>query len=89
MPPSMFGLSAKPHLVGISLLRSGREIALLRVQGYIMQEVARRLRAGGIDNLPRAGGGNAATRSGGLESIVRRQRNGTPSALLAAQSGRS
>ena len=43
MPPSMFGLSAKP-LCGRYLSFSEREeIALLRVQGYSMQEVARRL----------------------------------------------
>jgi hypothetical protein len=47
MPPSMFGLSAKP-------LSGREEIALLRVQGYSMQEVARRLGAIGIDDCPRA-----------------------------------
>ena len=39
--------------VGISLFAEREEIALLRVQGYSMQEVARLARAGGIDNLPR------------------------------------
>ena len=42
MPPSMFGLSAKP-LWSVSSFAEREEIALLRVRGYSMQEVARRL----------------------------------------------
>ena len=54
MPPSMFGLSAKPLSGRYLSFAEREEIALLRVQGYSMQEVARRLGVGGIDNLPRA-----------------------------------
>src|SRR5580700_3479563 len=66
MPPSMFGLSAKP-LCGRYLSSAEREeIALLRVQGYSMQEVARRL--GRVaSTISRELRRNAATRSGGLE----------------------
>ena len=56
------------------------EIALLRVQGYSMQEVARRARRwrSGIDNLQRAAAQRLPPkRKSGLASIVRRQRNGT------------
>src|SRR5271154_5272384 len=55
MPPSMFGLLAKPLSGRYLSFTEREEIALLRVQGYSIQEVARRLgRAGGIDNLQRA-----------------------------------
>ena len=54
MPPSMFGLTAKPLCGRYLSFAEREEIALLRVQGYSMQEVARRLRASGIDNLQRA-----------------------------------
>ena len=43
MPPSMFGLSAKPLSGRYLSFAEREEIALLRVQGYSMQEVARRL----------------------------------------------
>jgi transposase len=43
MPPSMFGLSAKPLCGRYLSFAEREEIALLRVQGYSMQEVARRL----------------------------------------------
>ena len=49
-----------------------------------MQEVARRLGASGIDNLQRAAAQRRHPKAA-ASSIVRRQRNGTPSALLAAQ----
>src|SRR6202161_19904 len=43
MAPSMFGLSAKPLCGRYLSFAEREEIALLRVQGYSMQEVARRL----------------------------------------------
>ena len=43
MPPSMFGLTAKPLCGRYLSFAEREEIALLRVQGYSMQEVARRL----------------------------------------------
>src|SRR5271170_1786411 len=87
MPPSMFGLSAKPLSGRYLSFAEREEIALLRVQGHSMQEVARRL--GRVaSTISRELRRNAATRSG-ASSIVRRQRNGTPSALLAARSRRS
>ena len=71
----------------ISLLRR-EEIALLRVQGYSMQEVARRL--GRVaSTISREMPAQRRHPEAAASSIVRRQRNGTPSALLAAQSGRS
>ena len=86
MPPSMFGLSAKPLSGRYLSFAEREEIALLRVQGYSMQEVARRL--GRVASTISRELCNAATQAA-ASSIVRRQRNGTPSALLAAQSGRS
>jgi transposase-like protein len=66
MPPSMFGLSAKP-LPGRYLSFADREeIALLRAQGYSMQKVARRL-GRAVSTISRELRSNAATRSGGLE----------------------
>ena len=88
MPPSMFGLTAKPLCGRYLSFAEREEIALLRVQGYSMQEVARRLRASGIDNLQRAAAQRPAHPKAAASRIVRRQRNGTPSALLAAQSRR-
>src|SRR5262245_66690624 len=44
----------------------GQEIALLRIQGYSMQEVARRL-GRAASTISRELRRNAATRSGGLE----------------------
>src|SRR3984957_11734057 len=43
MPPSMFGLLAKPLSGRYLSFTEREEIALLRVQGYSIQEVARRL----------------------------------------------
>ena len=79
----MFGLTAKPSVVGISRLRSGRRSRSLRVQGYSMQEVARRL--GRVaSTISRELRRNAAPAKAAASRIVRRQRNGTPSALLFA-----
>ena len=65
MPPSMFGLSAKPLCSRYLSFAEREEIALLRVQGYSMQEVARRL--GRVaSTISRELRRNAATRSGGL-----------------------
>ena len=66
MPPAMFARSAKPLSGRYLSFAEREEIALLRVQGYSMQEVARRLGrvASTISRLLRR---NAATRSGGLE----------------------
>ena len=65
MPPSMFGLSAKPLSGRYLSFAEREEIALLRVQGYSMQEVARRL--GRVaSTISRELRRNAATRSGGL-----------------------
>src|ERR1700678_2860386 len=87
MPPSMFGLSAKPLWGRYLSFAEREEIALLRVQGYSMQEVARRL--GRVaSTISRELRRNAAPEAA-ASRIVRRQRNGTPSALLAAQSRRS
>src|SRR5215203_3414690 len=66
MAPAMFMPSAKP-LAGRYLSFAEREeIALLRVQGYSMQEVARRL-GRAASTISRELRRNAATRSGGLE----------------------
>ena len=66
MPPSMVGQSAKP-LTGRYLSFAEREeIALLRVQGHSVQEVARRL-GRAASTISRELRRNAATRSGGLE----------------------
>src|SRR5277367_88323 len=66
MPPSMFGLSAKPLSGRYLSFAEREEIALLRVQGYSMQAVARRL--GRVaSTISRELRRNAATRSGGLE----------------------
>ena len=66
MPPSMFGLSAKPLSGRYLSFAEREEIALLRVQGYSMQEVARRL--GRVaSTISRELRRNAATRSGGPE----------------------
>ena len=43
MPPAMFGLSGKPLSGRYLSLAEREEIALLRVQGYSIQEIARRL----------------------------------------------
>jgi transposase-like protein len=66
MPPAMLRPSAKP-LSGRSLSFAEREeIALLRVQGHSMQDIARRL-GRAASTISRELRRNAATRSGGLE----------------------
>ena len=65
MPPSMFVLSAMPLFGRYLSFAEREEIALLRVQGYAMPEVARRL--GRVaSTISRELRRNAATRSGGL-----------------------
>ena len=87
MPPAMLRPSAKPLSGRYLSFAEREEIALLRVQGHAMQEIARRP-------------GRAASRSPGSYgatlppevaawSIARQQRNGTPSEPLVAQSRRS
>lgn len=65
MPPAMFGLLAKPLSGRYLSFAEREEIALLRVQGYTMQEVARRLRRS-ASTISRELRRNATTRSGGL-----------------------
>jgi transposase-like protein len=66
MPPAMFGLSGKPLSRRYLSLAEREEIALLRVQGYSIQEIARRLGLA-ASTISRELRRNAATRSGGLE----------------------
>lgn len=66
MPPVMFGLSARPLSGRYLSFAEREEIALLRVQGYSMQEVARRL-GRAASTISRELRRNAATRSGSLE----------------------
>src|SRR6201989_1371738 len=66
MPPSMFRPSAKPLCGRYLSFAEREEIALLRAQGYTMQEVARRL-GRAASTISRELRHNAATRSGGLE----------------------
>ena len=66
MPPAMFGLSAKPLCGRYLSFAEREEIALLRVQGCSMREVARRL-GRAASTISRELRRNAATRSGGLE----------------------
>src|SRR5450755_4957143 len=66
MPPSMFGLSAKPLSGRYLSFAEREEIALLRAQGCTMQEVARRL-GRAASTISRELRRNAATRSGGFE----------------------
>ena len=66
MPPAMFGPSAKPLSGRYLSFAEREEIALLRVQGYSMCEVARRL-GRTASTISRELRRNAATRSGGLE----------------------
>ena len=75
-------------LWSVSLVCGAEEIALLRVQGYSMQEVARRLQGEWHRQSPESCGATPPPEAA-ASRIVRRQRNGTPSALLAAQSRRS
>jgi len=66
MPPAMFRPSAKPLSGRYLSFAEREEIALLRVQGYSIQEVARRL-GRAASTISRELRRNAATRSGGLE----------------------
>jgi len=66
MPPAMFARSAKPLSGRYLSFAEREEIALLRVQGTTMQEVARQL-GRAASTISRELRRNAATRSGGLE----------------------
>lgn len=66
MLPVQFGLSARPLSGRYLSFAEREEIALLRVQGYFMQEVARRL-GRTASTISREFRRNAATRSGSLE----------------------
>src|SRR6516225_5678238 len=66
MPPAMFRSSAKPLSGRYLSFAEREEIALLRVQGCSMREVARRL-GRTASTISRELRRNAATRSGGLE----------------------
>ncbi|MEE9128657.1 MAG: IS30 family transposase [Phycisphaerales bacterium] len=66
MSPAMFGLSAKPLSGRYLSLAEREEIALLRVQGYSMQETARQL-GRAASTISRELRRNAVTRGGGLE----------------------
>src|SRR5215208_6748360 len=66
MPPAMFGPSARPLSGRYLSFAEREEIALLRVQGYAVREIARRLGRAG-STISRELRRNAATRSGGLE----------------------
>src|SRR5947207_2344444 len=66
MPPAMFRFSAKPLSGRYLSLVEREEIALLRVQGYSMQEIGRRL-GRSASTISRELRRNAATRSGALE----------------------
>src|SRR5512135_3525231 len=66
MPPAMFGPSAKSLSGRYLSFVEREEIALLRVQGCSMREVARRL-GRAASTISRELRRNAATRSGGLE----------------------
>lgn len=66
MPPAMFGLAAMPLSGRFLSLMEREEIALLRVQGHSMHEIARRL-SRAASTISRELRRNTATRSGGLE----------------------
>ena len=66
IPPAMFGRSAKPLSGRYLSFAEREEIALLRAQGFSMQEVACRL-GRAASTISRELRRNAATRSGGLE----------------------
>jgi len=79
MPPSMFGSSAKPLSGRYLSFAEREEIALFRVQGCSMQEVARRLGQAASNDLPGAAAqrrhpqrrpraASASTRSGSVSS---------------------
>jgi IS30 family transposase len=64
--PAMFGPSAKPPSGRYLSFAEREEIAMLRIQGHSMQEIARRL-GRAASTISRELRRNAATRSGGLE----------------------
>ena len=66
MPPAMFRSSAKPLSGRYLSFVEREEIALLRVQGYSIQAIGRRL-GRAASTISRELRRNAATRSGGLE----------------------
>jgi len=66
IPPPRFGPSATPLSGRYLSFTEREEIALLRVQGYSIQEIARRL-GRAASTISRELRRNAATRSGGLE----------------------
>src|SRR3954447_9456999 len=66
MPPAMFRSSAKPLSGRYLSLVEREEIALLKVQGYSIQAIGRRL-GRAASTISRELRRNAATRSGGLE----------------------
>src|SRR5260370_41578810 len=66
MPPAMFGPSAKPQSGRYLSFAEREEIALLRAQGFTVQEGGRRIRRA-ASTISRELRRNAATRSGGLE----------------------
>src|SRR5262245_50684281 len=66
MPPAMFRPSAKPLSGRYLSFAEREEIALLRVQGFSLREVGRRL-GRAASTISRELRRNAATRSGGLE----------------------
>jgi len=66
IPPPRFGPSAKPLSGRYLSFTEREEIALLRVQGYSIQGIARRL-GRAASTISRELRRNAATRSGGLE----------------------
>jgi IS30 family transposase len=66
MPPAMFGLPAKPVSGRCLSFAEREEIALLRVQGSPIREVARQL-GRAASTISRELRRNAATRGGGLE----------------------
>jgi IS30 family transposase len=66
MPPSQFAPAAKPPSGRYLSFAEREEIALLRVQGYGVREIARRL-GRAASTLSRELRRNAATRSGGFE----------------------
>jgi IS30 family transposase len=65
MPPAMFRKSAKPQSGRYLAFVEREEIALLRAQGYSMQEIARQL-GRAASTISREFRRNAATRCGGL-----------------------
>ena len=90
MPPSMFGPTAKPLCGrGISSFAEREEIALLRCSGLLHAGGGSLAGSGEWHPQPPESCGATPPPKAAASRIVRRQRNGTPSALLAAQSRRS